>query len=491
MDKPAEINQQRWTDLLGVYELPSDIDAFTGGLAETAPSDGIVGPLFACIIGKQFERLRDGDRYFYTHQEDSASSARPLKPVARENILQRSLAAVMCDNIPTLTEIQKRVFSLPGQDNPAQPCASFTKLNFEGIAKEVIAEVLAETLDLSTTTTSTAPSSPPLTTPTPKPCHENAIMFSVRRRRMSAPATCTCKTGYAGDGWCCLLDTDSDGTPNSPGVGECTPDPPVYDNCPNIPNSGQEDADTDGVGDACDDDSDNDGISDGHDNCPTVKNYDQNDFDNDNIGDACDNCPNDQNTNQKDTSGDGVGDACNNDTDNDSVLDTTDNCLLVKNPAQYDFDGDGVGDACDNCKKVANPNQEDKNNNLVGDACDSSNDRDHDGVPDEVDNCPDVPNSDQVDGIEGFSDGVGDACDDDDDNDGIDDGIDNCMLVPNPNQEDSDGDGQGDACQDDCDQDATKDGEDICPCDQSKSTTDFKGLTTHDVSTSDSQPRPE
>ena len=50
--------------------------------------------------------------------------------------------------------------------------------------------------------------------------------------------------------------------------------------------------------------------SDGRDNCPFIDNPDQEDADDDGVGDACDNCPNTSNFYQWDVDGDGVGDLC-------------------------------------------------------------------------------------------------------------------------------------------------------------------------------------
>lgn len=78
----------------------------------------------------------------------------------------------------------------------------------------------------------------------------------------------------------CFPDSDGDQVPD---VGE---DP---DNCPGIHNPDQNDTDSDGRGDSCDPDLDNDGVLNNVDNCPDVFNFEQIDLDRDGKGDdACD-----------------------------------------------------------------------------------------------------------------------------------------------------------------------------------------------------------
>ncbi|XP_053597826.1 cartilage oligomeric matrix protein isoform X2 [Microplitis demolitor] len=300
-------------------------------------------------------------------------------------------------------------------------------------------------------------------------CDENADCICIAVNQY----TCQCHIGWAGNGVKCGVDSDSDGHPDEELILENNEIFPA-DNCRYVPNSGQEDSDNDGYGDSCDDDSDNDGVLDSSDNCPFHHNPKQEDTDRegaDGHGDACDNCPSKFNIDQKDTDGDGIGDACDNDKDNDGILDDDDNCPMKKNEDQRDSDGDGVGDACDNCPATPNRNQEDEDRDRVGDACDDGHDRDKDGIQDNIDNCPDIPNSEQTDSDH---DGIGDECDNDADNDGVPNHFDNCRFVYNPLQENSRGGGFGDACWDDNDNDTIINTRDNCPNNSQVWTTDFR-----------------
>uniref|UniRef100_A0A665WDH1 Thrombospondin 4a n=1 Tax=Echeneis naucrates TaxID=173247 RepID=A0A665WDH1_ECHNA len=299
----------------------------------------------------------------------------------------------------------------------------------------------------------------------PNPCDPNAECIVARDGTIG----CVCGVGWAGNGYKCGKDTDIDAYPDY--NLQCRDNSCREDNCVFVPNSGQEDADRDGMGNACDDDADNDGIINVEDNCWLHPNTDQRNNDKDLHGDACDNCRMVENPSQRDEDQDGLGDECDDDIDGDGLKNILDNCPQVRNPDQRDRDQDGVGDACDSCPDMANPNQSDSDGDLVGDTCDDNIDSDGDGHQDTKDNCPTTINSSQLDTDK---DGMGDDCDDDDDNDGILDINDNCRLVANADQKDSDNNNIGDACAGDFDRDNIADIIDHCPENAEVKLTDFR-----------------
>ena len=95
------------------------------------------------------------------------------------------------------------------------------------------------------------------------------------------------------------------------------------DNCLNTANTDQLDTDLDGLGNACDDDDDNDGYNDENDAFP-LDSSQWLDTDLDGIADPLDNCPSTPNSDQLDTDSDETGDVCDDDDDNDTYLDIND-----------------------------------------------------------------------------------------------------------------------------------------------------------------------
>lgn len=44
-------------------------------MSEKPVEGGVLGPLFACLVGHQFQNLKRGDRFYYENQDDTGFSA--------------------------------------------------------------------------------------------------------------------------------------------------------------------------------------------------------------------------------------------------------------------------------------------------------------------------------------------------------------------------------------------------------------------------------
>jgi hypothetical protein len=188
-------------------------------------------------------------------------------------------------------------------------------------------------------------------------------------------------------------DTDGDG------VGD------DIDNCTATANPLQEDYDHDGIGNACDDDLDGDGVTDTEDGSP-FNEHQCSDTDHD----SCDDCasgtfnPADDGP---DNDGDGICNAGDSDldTDGDGILDVVDAFPYDRNAC-----GDSDHDSCDDCAVLGHKDASNDGPDSDGDGvCNAGEvDDDNDGVADAADNCPATANADQAD-LNGN--GLGDACD--------------------------------------------------------------------------------
>ncbi len=63
-----------------VYSSADDVDLWVGGLAEDNVDDALVGKVFYALLKDQFERLRDGDRFWY----ENIMSKREIRDIKKQ-----------------------------------------------------------------------------------------------------------------------------------------------------------------------------------------------------------------------------------------------------------------------------------------------------------------------------------------------------------------------------------------------------------------------
>uniref|UniRef100_A0A8C1YNX3 Myeloperoxidase-like n=1 Tax=Cyprinus carpio TaxID=7962 RepID=A0A8C1YNX3_CYPCA len=77
--------------LIELYGTPENIDIWLGGIAEPFVPGGRVGPLFACLISTQFQRIREGDRLWWENHGVFTTKQ-------KASLASVSLARIICDN---------------------------------------------------------------------------------------------------------------------------------------------------------------------------------------------------------------------------------------------------------------------------------------------------------------------------------------------------------------------------------------------------------
>ena len=124
---PSEMSLSSWRLLSELYHTKDDIDLYVGGLSEYPLSGAISGPTFNCMKSIMFKRLKDGDRFFFTHTDQIASFPREQLDLLRK----RTLRDIICENTK-ISQAREDVFKIYGN---LKPCSIVNDLNIKKFVK--------------------------------------------------------------------------------------------------------------------------------------------------------------------------------------------------------------------------------------------------------------------------------------------------------------------------------------------------------------------
>jgi len=120
----GEISDSRVRDKLEeLYGHPDNVDVWLGGLAEDLLPGSRTGPLFTCLIARQFKQLRDGDRFFYRNPGQFSTSQ-------LANLERMTFARIICEN-SGVDRVQPDVFQRATFPQDFQSCSDIPQLDLE------------------------------------------------------------------------------------------------------------------------------------------------------------------------------------------------------------------------------------------------------------------------------------------------------------------------------------------------------------------------
>ncbi|KAJ1348042.1 Peroxidase mlt-7 [Parelaphostrongylus tenuis] len=102
------------------YNTTNDVDFYVGSMLEDPVIGGLIGTTLSCVIGEQFKRLRDGDRFYFENPG-------VFTPLQLNEIRKSSLSRVICDNGDQFELISQDAFLLPGPQ--LSPCNQLPRVD--------------------------------------------------------------------------------------------------------------------------------------------------------------------------------------------------------------------------------------------------------------------------------------------------------------------------------------------------------------------------
>ncbi|CAD5212414.1 unnamed protein product [Bursaphelenchus okinawaensis] len=99
------LSENARNNLRRIYGSVDNVDFYVGAVLEDPVVRGLIGPTLSCVVGPQFARTRDGDRFYF--ENPGIFTRAQLAEIRRS-----SLSRIICDNSDTINTVPREAFRL-------------------------------------------------------------------------------------------------------------------------------------------------------------------------------------------------------------------------------------------------------------------------------------------------------------------------------------------------------------------------------------------